>query len=269
MGSSITMSHGSRNTPRASSSLRVSPGVGVLVASVAHEVGNPTQVIGHDARFVAEGLPGLFALVADAGATEQAVRVAGMPYAEFRGAAAAAVSEIEASAARIERLVRDLKDFAREGQPAAPRGSVDMNDVVATVVELAGHFVRGATGRFSVSLAAGLPRVCGDRVRLEQVVLNLLQNACQALPDRGREVSISTRLEGGVVVEVADEGVGIPPGDLARITEPFFTTRREKGGTGLGLVVASRIVAEHGGRLLFRSEPGRGTVATVVVPAGA
>ena len=243
--------------------------LGVLVASVAHEVGNPTQVVAHGARFLAQGLPGLFALVGDCGTTDAAVRVAGLPYAEFRGAAAAAVGEIETSAARIERMVRDLKDFAREGRPAAPLGPVDVNEVVATVVELAGHFVRVATARFAVSLAQDLPPVRGDRVRLEQVVLNLLQNACQALPDRTRGVTVSTRCAGFVVVEVADEGVGIASDDLARLTEPFFTTRREQGGTGLGLVVANRIVSEHGGRLLFRSEPGRGTVATVELPAGA
>ncbi len=246
--------------------------LGVLVASVAHEVGNPTQAVAHDARFLAEGLPGLFALVADAGATDRAVRVAGMAYPEFRAAAAAAVGGIEACAARIERMVRDLKEFAREGRPVAQSAPVQINDVVATVVELAGHFVRGATSRFSVSLGDDLPTVRGDRVRLEQVVLNLLQNACQALPDRERGVRVSTRFEGGpqggVVIEVADEGAGIAAEDLARLTEPFFTTRREKGGTGLGLVVAQRIVSEHGGRLLFRSEPGQGTVATVALPAG-
>ncbi len=243
--------------------------LGVLVASVAHEVGNPTQAIAHDARFVSEGLPGLFALASDSGAADGTVRVAGMPYAEFRDAATAAAREIEASAARIERMVGDLKDFARGGQAAAPRLPLDANDVVTAVVELAGHFVRGATRRFSVSLGQGLPPVRGDRVQLEQVVLNLLQNACQALPDREHGISVSTRYEGEVLIEVADRGVGIAPADLARITEPFFTTRRDRGGTGLGLVVAQRIVAEHGGRLLFRSEPGRGTVATVALPAGA
>lgn len=242
--------------------------LGVLVASVAHEVGNPTQAIAHNARFVSEGLPGLFALAADAGAADQAVRVAGMTYAEFREAASAAAREIEGSAARIDRMVRDLKDFAREGQSAARRQPLDVNDMVSSVLELAGHFVRSATRRLSVSLAEGLPRVLGDRVHLEQLVLNLLQNACQALPDREHGISVRTRFDDGVVIEVTDQGVGIAPGDLAHITEPFFTTRRERGGTGLGLVVAQRIVNEHGGRLLFRSEPGQGTVAAVVLPVG-
>jgi len=240
--------------------------LGVLVASVAHEVGNPTQVVAHDARFLGEGLPSLFALAADAGQIDDAVRVAGMPYADFRRAAAAAVREIEASAARIERMVADLKDFARESRPE-PLRAVDINEVVATVVELAGRFVRDATSRFSVALCEGLPPVLGERVRIEQVLLNLLQNACQALPDRSRGVSVRTRYDREVLIEVADEGVGIPPEDLARITEPFFTTRRERGGTGLGLVVTERIVREHGGRLLFRSEVDRGTIATVALPA--
>ena len=113
----------------------------------------------------------------------------------------------------------------------------------------------------------------GDRIQLEQVVLNLLQNACQALPDAGRGVRITTAREhgkgahGAVRVEVSDEGSGIAPEDLARITDPFFTTKRRTGGTGLGLAISRRIVKSHGGSLSFRSTVGVGTGAVVTLPA--
>jgi PAS domain S-box-containing protein len=240
--------------------------LGVLVASVAHEVGNPTQVVAHDAAFLGDGLPTLLALARDAG-VDPTVRVAGLGFDAFGPAAAAAVGEIRESAGRIERMIRELKDFAREGAPGVPH-PVDLNQVVTAVVDLSRHFVHGATDRFSVTLASGLPAVMGERTRLEQVVLNLLQNACYALPDKSSAVTVRTGSLGDeVIVEVADEGVGIAPEDLVRVTEPFFTTRRAQGGTGLGLVVSERIVREHRGRLAFASEVGRGTTATVFLPA--
>ncbi len=101
-------------------------------------------------------------------------------------------------------------------------------------------------------------------------MLNLLQNAAQAVPDRSREVWIATEFEqpdGEVVIEIGDQGVGMDDDLIAQISEPFVTTRRAQGGTGLGLSVSSRIVQEHGGRLLFDSTPGAGTRARVCLPA--
>ena len=127
----------------------------------------------------------------------------------------------------------------------------------------------GTSVRFEVDLAPGLPRVRGNAQRIEQVIVNLLLNACEALPDPGRAVRLSTRRDAArraVVVEMRDEGVGIPPEHLPRLADPFFTTKRESGGTGLGLSVSAGIVKEHGGTLEFRSVPGAGTTASLVLP---
>ncbi len=109
----------------------------------------------------------------------------------------------------------------------------------------------------------------GHTQRLEQVVVNLLINACQALPDRQRRIAVRTcRLadEHALCLEVADEGVGIAAEDLSHVTDPFFTTRRERGGTGLGLSVSARIIKEHDGRIDITSAPGRGTTVRVILP---
>jgi signal transduction histidine kinase len=119
------------------------------------------------------------------------------------------------------------------------------------------------------SLAADLPEVHGSQHQIEQVLMNLILNAMQALPGGKGEVSVSTRHDpqaGQVVVEVQDSGVGIPPDIMSRLFEPFYSTKLERGGSGLGLYISQYIVKEHGGSLLLSSRPGCGTLAQVILP---
>jgi signal transduction histidine kinase len=98
----------------------------------------------------------------------------------------------------------------------------------------------------------------------------LIVNALEALPDPGCGVRVSTRLvpeDHCLVLEVADQGVGIAPQHLARLCDPFFTTKAARGGTGLGLAITANLVHAHGGRLTFQSEPGQGTCVRVSLPA--
>ena len=123
---------------------------------------------------------------------------------------------------------------------------------------------------FQVALAESLPSVWGDAQHLEHVVVNLMVNALESLPDSACSVRVSTRYvteEHGVILEVADRGVGIAPQHLARLCDPFFTTKAARGGTGLGLAITASLVHEHGGRLTFQSESGQGTNVCVVLPA--
>jgi len=111
----------------------------------------------------------------------------------------------------------------------------------------------------------GLPAVRADRDQILQVLLNLVRNAVEAMPDGG-PVRVTARREGeAVVFSVTDSGPGISPEDLPRVFEPYFTTK--EGGTGLGLAIARRIAEEHGGRLDLESTPGRGATFTLRLPA--
>ena len=104
---------------------------------------------------------------------------------------------------------------------------------------------------------------------MEQVVVNLVVNALEALPNTRCGVTLSTYVdakEGCVILEVRDEGNGIAAEHLARLTEPFFTTKHDRGGTGLGLAITSSLVRAHGGNLIFHSEPGVGTCARISLP---
>ncbi len=178
------------------------------------------------------------------------------------------LDEMQDGARRIKRIVEDLKDFARQDD-AALMEPLNLNQVSQAAVRLVERSLRTATNRFEAEYAEPLPPVRGNSQRIEQVLVNLLLNACQALTDTNRGIFLYTFInETNTMagVSVRDEGCGIAPEHLDRLTDPFFTTKRESGGTGLGLSVSAGIVKEHGGSLQFSSPPGQGTTVTLLLP---
>ena len=130
--------------------------------------------------------------------------------------------------------------------------------------------IKKSTHRFVLDIDDEVPDIRGNFQRLEQVVINILQNACQALPDPNRRIYISTSFDSvsdRVVIICRDEGIGIPKQDLGHVMDPFFTTKRDSGGTGLGLSIASTIVRELRGTIEFSSQPGHGTTVIIRFPA--
>jgi signal transduction histidine kinase len=194
--------------------------------------------------------------------------LSGLPYAEMRDTISTLVRDMHDSARRIERIIDDLRDFVRP--PASGASNLfQVNDTVERALRLLAHVVNKRTQQLHVRLSPDLPALPGDPQHVEQVVVNLLTNALEALPDPNRGVWVTTWLDAGdqsVVLEVRDEGVGIPREHLARLCDPFFTTKRDSGGTGLGLAISASLVRELGGRLTFSSEPGNGTSARVRFP---
>jgi len=242
--------------------------LGTLVSSVAHEINNPNQVVLMNSRVLAQAWDDAVGNLDDYAREHGAFSLGGLPYSEMRRAVPTLVRDVHDGARRIERIIDDLKHFSR------PRGrgahsALQLNEAVERALRLLAHLVKNRTDRLHVGLAQGLPSLPGDAQHLEQIVVNLLTNAVEALPDRKRGVTVTTSFDATkrcVVLEVRDEGVGIPPEHLARLCDPFFTTKQESGGTGLGLAITSSLVRLHGGRLTFDSEPGKGTRARVTFP---
>jgi PAS domain S-box-containing protein len=243
--------------------------LGILVSGLAHEVNNPNNFILLNAKILARVWDEILPILDGYYERNGDFVVAGMPFSEAREEIPRLLSGVAEGGERIRKIVQNLKDFARP-DPGERSGRVDMNAVVDSAVLILNNLIRTSTSRFTADLARGLPPVRGSFHQLEQVVINLITNACQALGSREQGVSVATLIDPDgetVVVRVTDEGEGILPENLDRILDPFFTTKRDEGGTGLGLSVSYRIVQEHGGKLAFASEPGRGTTVRLCLPA--
>jgi two-component system, cell cycle sensor histidine kinase and response regulator CckA len=222
--------------------------LGTLLAGVAHEINNPLAAVAGFAQLLMRS-----PLSAD----------------DLH-----AVETIAHEASRAGKIVRDLLTFARQGERER-REPVRINEAVRHIV-LAQRYAMETRGiHWSLVLEPADPLVLGDRAQLEQVVLNLVVNARQAIEDMGdaapsgnallpMEVAVETRAEGSeVLLVVRDTGPGIAESDRSRIFDPFFTTKAEGRGTGLGLSVVDGIVSEHGGSIEVDSAPGTGSVFTV------
>jgi polar amino acid transport system substrate-binding protein len=245
--------------------------LGVLVSGVAHEINNPNGLVLLAVPTIRAAFDDALPVLDERHREDPALRLGGIPWKRMREELPRLLDEVQAAGRRIKQTVEELKDFARRDDAAAAE-AVDVNRAARAAARLVEAAVRKATHRFELALAEDLPPVLGVGRRIEQVAVNLLLNACESLPSPDRRVRLSTRhdaVRGLVILEVEDEGVGIPPEHLSRITDPFFTTRRESGGTGLGLSVSARIARELGGALEFRSNPGEGTCASLVLPAAA
>jgi len=165
---------------------------------------------------------------------------------------------------RVQKIVRQLLDFSQQDEPEfAP---TDINHVVDRVLVLTTHLFAPNRIRLETGFGQGLPNVMLDRHMIEQVLMNLVLNAVQAMKDGGGLTIRTSVVEGVCLIEVRDTGSGIPPAVLPRIFDPFFTTKSEGEGTGLGLSVSLGIVERHGGKILVDSEVGKGTTFTLCLP---
>ncbi len=243
--------------------------LGELAAGVAHEINNPTGLILMNTSLVKDVMADLKPLLDEHVLDAGAVQLGGLAYQRAIGELPGILTETIESGHRIKQIVEDLKDFSRLA-PQDTFAPVDLNNVVSNTLRIMRLAIDKATDSFAVEYAADLPKVLGNARQLEQVVVNLLSNACHALREQSESlvVAVSSLAESQeVCLRVWDEGCGIEEEIIPHITDPFFTTKRESGGTGLGLSVSSRIIEDHDGRIYFESTPGYGTSVTVLLPA--
>ncbi len=227
--------------------------LGQLAAEIAHEVGTPLNVIAGRARSIQKKSH-------DSEAVEKNAII------------------VAEQTARITRIIQRLLDFTRRKVGVTGKADVNLNELSLMTMELLSAQFSSAKVKTRLERAEGLPRVAGDQDRLQQVMINLLLNAAQSMPDGGSlavETALVRRtrpgLEDGpeqafVSFSVRDTGVGVPEDIRDKIFDPFYTTKEGQGGTGLGLAVCSGIVKEHDGWIDIEENAGGGTVFRVFLP---
>jgi PAS domain S-box-containing protein len=245
--------------------------LGLLVSGVAHEINNPNQCIAINVRLLQSVWNELLPVLDEVRQREGEIMVGGEPFPAVREMAPRLFEGISDGSSRIAAIVENMKEYAR-GDKGGMKNLFEVNAAVNGALGIIRHNLNRYTRHFRVDLGEGLPPVRGNRHQLEQVIINLVMNSLQALPDPDRGVAIATANDqeaGWAVISVTDEGRGMPPAVVRRLTEPFFTTRENQGGTGLGLYISSSIVNDHGGALEFKSEKGKGTTAIIRLPTAA
>ena len=243
--------------------------LGILVSGVAHEINNPNNFIMVNAPIVAKICKTVEPILEDHfqahGDFYLAPRIR---YSEMKENISGIISGILEGSQRIDHFVKELKNFSRP-TPATMEPGIDVNSVIKAAITLLANLIKNCTLRFQTQLDETIPCIKGNFHRLEQVVINLLENSCQALEHKDQSIIVSTHFNPvaqQVIIRVTDEGAGMTEDTMDKIKNPFFSTKRDSGGTGLGLSISSKIVEDHRGSLEFESIPGKGTTASVLLP---
>ncbi len=242
--------------------------LGTLVSGVAHEINNPISSVMLNIQVFDKFWRAVQPILDTYHDQHGGIEVGPMAYPQLRERMPKLLHFSQEGVDRVKRIVGDLKDFSGQ-KPSDLRETVNLNQVVEKSIGLITSLIKKATTNFHVEFYENLPTFQGNSQRLGQVVINLVVNACQALTERNQSIRIATGyLEESeeIFLEICDSGIGMPPEVLARIKDPFFTTKRDSSGTGLGLSISDTIVRSHGGWLEFTSEPQQGTAATILLP---
>jgi two-component system NtrC family sensor kinase len=175
--------------------------------------------------------------------------------------------KIYVEAERASKIVQNLLTFARRRQPKKEYS--DINNVVQSALELRTYELKTSNIEVKTELASSLPKITLDFYQIQEVFLNLILNAEQAMTEAnsgGKLTIVTEKNKGYVRCIFSDDGPGIPPENLDNIFDPFFTTKGRKGGTGLGLSVCHGIISEHGGKIYAKSKLGEWTTFSVELP---
>ncbi len=242
--------------------------LGQLVSGIGHEINNPNQFIRGNIKIVKQALDDMLPIVDDYQKEHPDLKIARLKYDFFRKHIMTLVDDMAHGSERIKGIVEGLRGFARKDDGLLV-DNVDINTLITAVKRLVQNQVH-KHGEIELNLSENIPSFPGNSQKIEQVLINLIVNAAQAIPDdrKGLITVTTTMFENNLVVEVEDNGKGMDEKTQRQIFDPFFTTKRAKGGTGLGLAISYRILEEHGGSISVSSRRGVGTKFTLKIPTG-
>ncbi len=240
--------------------------LGTLVAGIAHEINNPNMFIMLNASMLEKQLKQLEAVIEDSEELKSRL-VQNMSIAEIKDDAILECGYVLEGSRRIKRIVEELSEFTKDKSMIVE--SVAINKVIGSAVTLTWNKIKHSTDNFNFLPGEDLPVLCGNAQKLEQVIINMITNACDALKNKKQALLLTTQYEkdsDSVVIKIRDEGEGMSPHVSSHVKDLFFTTKRDSGGTGLGVPISARVIEEHGGTLEYESAPEAGTTAIIRLP---
>lgn len=242
--------------------------LGTLASGVAHEIENPLNYILANSQMISDVFKDMMKILNKYNGELSEYSLGGIPFHEIEHTSMKLLTANIEGILRISNIIKRMKKYIR-GESNSTFQKVDVNKAIEFSVTLLNYQIRKSTNSFNLKLDEDLPPVRGDPQQIEQVIINILQNSLQSLPNKESGIYLASRFDkvnGFVKIVIRDEGIGINKEIIDRITEPFFTTRRDTEGTGLGLYIVYLIIQEHNGILDIKSEPGKGTQTTINLP---
>lgn len=242
--------------------------LGTMVTGIAHEINNPTNFVLLNARFLQKVWDDVYPVMKEYVKDHEDFVIAGFPFGKSKEKILQSIEGIISGSLRIQKITKSLTNFAR-GDAGDMDHPININNVVSNAILLTHNLVKESTKNFNAVYDKPMPVIKGNPQQLEQVVINLINNACQALTDTNQKISVEAGMieeANCVYIRIVDEGAGIEQENLKHIFDPFFTTKRDNGGTGLGLYVSYNIIKTHGGELIIHSEKNKGTFCEIILP---
>lgn len=240
--------------------------LGTMVSGIAHEVNNPNNFILLNAQFLQKVYNDVYPILKEYYEQNGEYTLAGVSFSQVSSKVEQSIQGIIDGVMRVRGITKSLTDYAKK-DPGNLNQEVNINKVIESALLITGNKIKNSTNSFKIVYDESAPIIKGNKQQLEQVIINLITNACESLNHKDQSVTLSVsvdHLKKQLRVKVADEGSGISRENIQNIFDPFFTTKRNIGGTGLGLYISYNIIKSHGGDLIVQSEVGRGTTIEIL-----
>jgi signal transduction histidine kinase/CheY-like chemotaxis protein len=242
--------------------------LGTLVAGVAHEINNPINLIMYNLPLIQKIWADFLPVLIDQKKIFPDQKFGGFTYEFLEDNLPQLVADMDLAANRVAKIVSDLKNFSKQSN-IAEKSALQMNTAIKNALRLAQTTIRKSGVQIELQLGEDLPLMLGNLQSIEQIILNIIINAIQAIDHKYGIIRIRSgfqQKDGRILIAISDNGTGISAAVADKLFLPFVSDKQEEGGTGLGLSVTYGLVQAHGGDISFETHKGKGTTFTISMP---